>query len=81
PGPWSKLFTSCGINAFNLGPLFIVFGICWLTFLTALWLNQSWAYTLGLIISVLTLWYLPFGTFISIIVFILLIIAKQKLGY
>ena len=81
PGPWSKLFTSCGINVFNLGPLFILFGLCWLVFLAGLWLNQSWAYLLGIVISVLTLWYLPFGTFISLILLILLIIAKQKLRY
>ena len=81
PGPWSKLFTLCGINIFSLGPLFIFFGIAWLIFLFGLWSHQNWSYTLGLIISVLTLWYLPVGTFICIVVLTFLIIAKQKMGY
>ena len=80
PGPWANLFYKFNIDVFKLGPLFIIFGIVWMAFLFGFLSNQSWAYMLGLVISVLTLWYLPVGTFLSIVVLILLLVFKKKLG-
>jgi hypothetical protein len=80
PGPWANLFDKLNIDVFKLGPLFILFGLVWLIWLYGLWTHQSWAFLLGIIISVLTLWYLPAGTLFSLIILILLITAKQKLG-
>ncbi len=80
PGPWSLLFQKWNIDVFKLGPLFITFGILWLIWIYGLWTNQQWTFTLGVIISILTLWYLPIGTLISFIVFGILIFARQKLG-
>ena len=80
PGPWANLFYKFDIDVFKLGPLFIIYGILWLTFIIGFWTNQSWAYMLGLIISFLTLWYLPVGTLLSIIVLVVLLVFKQKSG-
>jgi hypothetical protein len=80
PGPWANLFYGLNINVFKLGPLFIIFGLLWLLWVYALLTHQSWAYTFGLLISVLTLWYLPFGTILSILVIIVLLFARQKAG-
>lgn len=80
PGPWANLFYKLGTDVFELGPLFIVFGLLWLTWLYALWTNQSWAYPFGLVISVLTLWYLPAGTFISVVVLATLLTMRSRLG-
>lgn len=80
PGPWAALFYKLNIDVFKLGVLFILFGAVWLTFILGLWTNQSWTYILGLAISIFTLWYLPVGTVISIIVIIILLTAKLKLG-
>jgi hypothetical protein len=80
PGPWANLFYGLNINVFKLGLLFIIFGILWLLWVYSLLTHQSWAYTLGLLVSVLTLWYLPFGTILSILVIIVLLFAKQKVG-
>ena len=80
PGPWAKLFYTLDINVFRLGPLFIILGIVWLIFLAGLWTGQSWTYLLGLIISILTLWYLPFGTLLAIIILIILLTSRQNLG-
>jgi len=80
PGPWANLFYKLNVDVFKLGPLFIVFGLLWLVFLFGLWTNQSWAYIFGLTISVLTLWYLPVGTIVSIIILVLLMTMKTKLG-
>ena len=80
PGPWANLFYKLDINVFKLGPLFIILGIVWLIFLFGLWTNQSWTYLLGLIIAILTLWYLPFGTLLATIILIVLLTSRQKLG-
>lgn len=80
PGPWANLFYKLDINVFKLGPLFVVFGILWLTWLYGLWTNQNWAYYFGLIICILTLWYLPIGTITSISILLTLLFAKHKIG-
>ena len=80
PGPWANLFYKINVDVFKLGPLFIVLGLLWLIFLFGLWTNQSWTYIFGVTISVLTLWYLPIGTIISIIILIVLLTMKTKLG-
>ncbi|HEV8286440.1 MAG TPA: hypothetical protein VGQ09_19160 [Chitinophagaceae bacterium] len=80
PGPWANLFYKLNIDVFKLGPLFIVFGLVWLIWLYSLWTNQSWAYIFGLIISILTIWYLPVGTVFSIIIFLILVFAKRQIG-
>ncbi len=79
PGPWATLFYKFNIDVFKLGPLFIVFGIYWLVFLVLLWTKQSRAYLPGVIISILTLWYLPVGTIFSLIVLVMLLTQKRKL--
>ena len=80
PGPWANLFYKLDINVFKLGPLFIILGIVWLIFLFGLRTSQSWTYLLGLIIAILTLWYLPFGTLLATIILIILLTSRQKLG-
>ena len=80
PGPWAELFYRFDINVFKLGPLFIAFGIAWLVFVVGVITGQSWAYTLGLVASIGSLWYLPAGTLFSIGVLLLLIFARMKLG-
>lgn len=80
PGPWRYLFQSLGIDVFRLGPLFVVFGAAWLVWLYGLWIQSSWAYALGLVISISTLWYLPVGTLFSLIVLLVLLFARGKTG-
>ena len=80
PGPWANLFYKLNIDVFKMGPVFILFGLLWLIWLFGLWTNQSWTYAFGLIISILTLWYLPVGTLFSIIIVLVLVFAKQKVG-
>jgi len=80
PGPWANIFYRLNIDVFKLGPMFILFGIVWLIFLFGLWTHQTWTYFLGFSISILSLWYLPVGTIISITVIAILFTAKSKLG-
>ena len=81
PGPWANFFYKLKIDVFNLGPLFIAFGLLWLFWLYSLWTNQSWTYILGIVSCLLTLWYLPVGTIFSVIILLILVFAKQKLGF
>jgi hypothetical protein len=80
PGPWANLFYKFNINVFKLGPLFIIFGLLWLTWIFALWTNQSWAFTFGVLLCILTLWYLPIGTVFSIITIAIMLFYRQKIG-
>ncbi len=68
PGPWSFIFSRMHLNVFHSGPLFILFGTCWVVFFCSIWKGYPWARTLGIILSLITLWYLPYGTFISVII-------------
>lgn len=80
PGPWASIFYKFNVDVFKLGPLFIVFGLLWLAFVFAIWTNQSWTFLFGVVVSVLTLWYLPVGTIFSLIVLIFLLTSRTKLG-
>lgn len=78
PGPWANLFYQLNIDVFRLGPLFIAFGLVWLVWLYMLWTHPASAYVFGIVLSILTLWYLPVGTLLSVIILLTLIFAKQK---
>lgn len=80
PGPWANIFYKFNIDVFRLGPVFIQFGLLWFAWLFCLWTNQSWTYAFGITISILTLWYLPVGTFFSLIILLVLFFAKEKIG-
>lgn len=80
PGPWAALFSRMNINVFNLGPLFVLFGILWIGWLISLWTNQSYSFTYGIFISFFTLWYFPAGTLLSLILIALLLFAKKSIG-
>lgn len=78
PGPWSLIFAALGIDPARLGPAFIVFGLAWLALGVAFFARRSWAPRLGIVTSVLTAWYFPFGTLTSAIVFTILLRSKVR---
>ena len=79
PGPWSNVFEIFKIDVFKLGPMFIIFGILWLVWAFGLLTNQSWAFGLGIVVAIITLWYLPVGTVISLFILGVLIFGRQLL--
>lgn len=81
PGPWAGIMQKLEVDVYKLGPLFIAFGILWLSFLLGYWMGYSWAYPLGLFMSLMTLWYVPVGTFFSLVVFTLLYLTKGEAGF
>lgn len=78
PGPWANLFDKLGVDVFKLGPLFILFGLAWLGWTIALWSGQPVAWLFGIVLSILTLWYLPVGTLFSVIILVSLILLRNK---
>ena len=80
PGPWAELFYRIDIDVFALGPLFGLFGILWIIWVYALCTNLTWYYVYGIAISLLTLWYLPVGTLLSILIIVMLYFSKQRIG-
>jgi len=79
PGPWADLFSKLDIDVFKLGPMFITVGILWLIWLYGLWARQSWFYAFGILISILTLWYLPVGTILSLVILLVLVLGRHKI--
>lgn len=73
PGPWAMLFEALGIDVFKLGPMFVLFGAAWLIFAGCFLSGAGWARNFGIVLSVLSLWYLPVGTLFSLVVLIALI--------
>ncbi|MBX2945775.1 MAG: hypothetical protein KF725_08065 [Cyclobacteriaceae bacterium] len=80
PGPWAEIFYKMNVNVFKLGWLFILYGILWLIWIYALWTNKDWTYLFGLTISILTMWYLPVGALISVVVLATLLFWRHKIG-
>ncbi|SRX76034.1 hypothetical protein [Aequorivita antarctica] len=79
-GVWSIIFQKLNIDVFKLGPFFILFGLLWFSWLFGLWTNQQWTFTFGIAICIMTLWYLPIGTFFSLIILSLIIFFRKKIG-
>lgn len=79
PGLWSDVISYVGGDPFRLGFPFIAFGVLWLLFLAAMLLHQQWGWYGALLIAILTLWYLPVGTALSVMYIVLLFVFRSRL--
>ena len=74
PGPWRHVPQAFGVDPFALGPVFVGLGAAWL-------IAAAMHLTLGLprpavvVLAILTLWYLPVGTVLSLAVLAILWLA------
>src|SRR5687767_12467712 len=77
PGPWADVVAAVGIDPFSVGPLFVVLGLAWLVVLGLMLARHraSGAVTTG--IAVATLWYLPVGTVLAIVVLVVLRFSRR----
>jgi hypothetical protein len=78
PGPWASVLSLTGVDVFKLGPMFLAFGLAWLAFAFGLFKSSGWAFWWGIVVSIVTLWYLPFGTIISLAVLAALIVFRGR---
>jgi hypothetical protein len=77
-GPWASVLSITGVDVFKLGPMFMIFGLAWLVFVFCLFSNAGWAFWYGAVLAVATVWYLPVGTIISIIVLAGLLLFREN---
>ena len=72
PGPWASVVKLIGISPFSLGVPFIILGLMWLVSSYGVISHQTWSALSTLMVAITSIWYLPFGTVISVLVLTLL---------
>ena len=77
-GPWSKVVQAVGIQPRStiMKFIFVLYGIVCTIVTIAFLLKASWAWWGMLIMAVLGLWYLLFGTFINLLIIVLLLVSS-----
>jgi hypothetical protein len=82
PGPWSSLLRKIRLDPFKMGPVFLFLGFLWfLAGSSLLLVHNAFALWFTAFVSVLTIWYLPVGTILSLITILLLGIFQSELIY
>lgn len=77
-GAWASVMQSLGIDPRStfVKVVFVVYGLSALTALAGFVTRQPWGRSALVIMAVLGLWYLPFGTAANILVLMLLFFSK-----
>lgn len=78
-GPWAGLVGSIGIDPRStvMKIIFVMYGLSALTALTGFLTRQPWGRSALVVIAVLGMWYLPFGTVANILVLILVSLNRS----
>ena len=79
-GPWAHIVSAVGIGPRStlMKSIHVILGTTWLIVIVCFALGQSWAWTGMLVCAILGLWYLPFGTLLSVIQIILLLLPAVR---
>jgi hypothetical protein len=79
-GPWAKVVSAVGIDPRStlMKSIHVVLGIAWLVVVVCFALRLPWAWYGMLVCAVLGLWYLPFGTVLSTIQIVLLLLPTLR---
>lgn len=79
-GPWSKLVSAVGIEPRStlMKSIHLVLGVAWLVVVVCFVFGVSWAWMAMLVCAVASVWYLPFGTLLSIIQIIFLCVPAIR---
>jgi hypothetical protein len=79
-GPWSKVVTAAGIEPRStlMKSIFVVYGVVWIVIVVAFIRGATWAWTAMLIAAAGALWYLPVGTFLSLVQIVLLVVLRRS---
>jgi len=74
-GPWASLVSAAGISPNSVGMrwTFILYGAAWIVITICFLLDLRWAKTAMLVAAIGSLWFLPFGTLLSLLQIVLLI--------
>lgn len=81
-GPWSSLVAAAGIDPRStlMKTIHLVLGTGWLVVMVCFVLRLPWAWMGMLLCAVLGLWYLPFGTLVSLVQIVLLMLPVLRDG-
>jgi hypothetical protein len=77
-GPWAALVSAVGINPASMAPVFVVLGALWLVGGVALPFRARWSTGLLIAVSVISLAYLVFGTILSLIALVILLMNRKR---
>lgn len=79
-GPWEILVQMVGIDPYSIWMklIFVFQGLITLTVIVLFLLNKPHAWTGLLIVMLLGMWYLPFGTLINLIALMLLLLTRRN---
>jgi hypothetical protein len=71
-GPWSGVVSAVGIapRSSMMKVVFVAFGAAWLWAAAAFLRGEQWSAGVLALLAVATLWYLPLGTMISVLILI-----------
>lgn len=79
-GPWAKVVSAVGIEPRStlMKSIHLGLGVAWVGVTICFALRFAWAWAGMLVCAVLGLWYLPFGTLLSIVQIVLLLKASCR---
>lgn len=79
-GPWAKVVSAVGIEPRStlMKSIHLVLGLVWLGITICFVLRLPWAWSAMVLCAVLGLWYLPFGTLLSVIQIVLLFLPATR---
>lgn len=79
-GPWSKLVSAVGIapRSTLMKSIHVALGSAWLAVMICFALRLPWAWTGMLVCAIAGLWYLPFGTLLSVVQIVLLVLPQLR---
>jgi len=81
-GPWSEVVRAVGIppRSTAMKVIFVLYGLVYLGMTAAFLVNHPWARVGLIVVAILGLWHLPFGTLINLVVLVLLQLPALRGG-
>jgi hypothetical protein len=77
-GPWAALVSAVGISPGSVAPVFVILGALWLVGGVAFLLRARWSTALLTAASMVSLAYLAFGTILSLIALVILLMNRRR---
>jgi len=78
-GPWAVIVRAVGLNAYSMGPVFVVLGALWVLGSILLLARPGKGLVLLTIMATVTLFYAIFGTVLSVIALAIVVSHRRSL--
>ncbi len=81
-GPWSRVAEAVGIppRSTLMKSIFVAYGAVFLIVTAAFLARAPWAGGAMIVVAILGLWHLPFGTLINLLVIVLVLAIRERGG-